>query len=43
MNKRAFLAQLRPLPPGLSGSIKVTGTAARFATGAAILSYDCEE
>jgi Domain of unknown function (DUF4440)/Domain of unknown function (DUF3471) len=43
MDKVAFLADLQPLPPGYTGSIKVTGVAARFAPGVAIPSYDCDE
>ncbi len=43
MDKRMFLARLQPLPPGYTGSIKVTGAMARFAAGVAILSYDCDE
>ncbi len=43
MDKRAFLANLQPLPPGYTGSIKVMGAAARFAPRVAILSYDGDE
>ncbi len=43
MDKAAFLADLQPLPPGYSGSIKITKADARFAPGVAILSYDCDE
>ena len=43
MDKAAFLAQLQPLPPGYTGSIKVMGATARFATGVAILGYDADE
>jgi hypothetical protein len=43
MDKVAFLADLQPLPAGYSGSIKITGTTARFAAGVAIQSYDCDE
>ncbi|MFY9689335.1 MAG: DUF4440 domain-containing protein [Candidatus Acidiferrales bacterium] len=43
MDKAAFLADLQPLPSGYAGSIQVTKSAARFAAGVAILSYDCDE
>ena len=43
MDKGAFLADLQPLPPGYTGSIKITGANARFATGVAVLSYDSDE
>jgi hypothetical protein len=43
MDKVAFLAALQPLPAGYTGSIKVMGVTARFAAGAAILSYDADE
>ena len=43
MDKAAFLADLQPLPAGYSGSIKITKADARFASGVAILSYDCDE
>lgn len=43
MDKDMFLATLQPLPPGYTGSIKVTGVTARFAAGVAILSYDGDE
>src|ERR1700733_1534173 len=43
MDKAAFLANLQPLPPGYSGSIKVEGANARFAAGVVVLSYDGDE
>ena len=41
--KPTFLATVDPLPPGYSGSIKVTHPQTIFAPGVAILSYDTEE
>ncbi len=41
--KPTFLATVDPLPPGYSGSIKVTHPQAIFASGVAIFSYDAEE
>jgi hypothetical protein len=43
MDKKAFLADLEPLPGGFTGSIKITRANARFAPGVAILSYDSDE
>jgi hypothetical protein len=43
MDKRGFLDNLKPLPPGYSGSIRVVHAKSRFASGVAILSYDCDE
>jgi hypothetical protein len=43
MDKGAFLADLQPLPPGFSGSIKAEAATARFAAGVAVLSYDSDE
>jgi hypothetical protein len=41
--KSTFLATVAPLPPGYSGSIKVTHPQTIFALGVAILSYDSDE
>ena len=41
--KATFLATVDPLPPGYSGSIKVTHPQTIFAPGVAIFSYDAEE
>ena len=41
--KLTFLATVDPLPPGYSGSIKVTHAQTIFAPGVAIFSYDAEE
>jgi hypothetical protein len=43
MDKTAFLADLKPLPSGYSGSITIVGAKSRFARGVAILSYDESE
>ena len=43
MDKRAVLADLQPMPPGYTGSIKVTHANTSFADGVAILTYDTEE
>jgi len=41
--KPTFLVTLDPLPPGYSGSIKVTHPLTIFAPGVAVFSYDLEE
>lgn len=41
--KTTFLATLEPLPPGYSGTIKVTHPQTIFAPGLAIFSYDLDE
>jgi Domain of unknown function (DUF4440)/Domain of unknown function (DUF3471) len=43
MDKRALLDDLKPLPVGYSGTIRVDRAASRFATNVAIVSYDLEE
>lgn len=42
-SKTAFLATVEPLPPGYSGSIRITHPQTIFAFGVAIFSYDAEE
>lgn len=41
--KPTFLPTVKPLPPGYSGSIKVTHPQTIFAAGVAIFSYDLDE
>lgn len=41
--KATFLATVDPLPPGYSGSIRITHPQTIFAPGVAIFSYDAEE
>jgi len=43
MDKTALLDDVKPLPPGYGGSIKVVNAKSRFAPGVAILSYDLDE
>jgi hypothetical protein len=43
MDKRALIDDLKPLPAGYSGSIRVVRPASRFATNVAAMSYDLEE
>jgi hypothetical protein len=43
MDKKAFVADQSPLPPGYSGSIKVINPQSRFLKDTAILSYDLDE
>ncbi len=42
-DKRAMLAQIRPLPAGIGGRICVTAPRATFAGGVAVLTYDAME
>src|ERR1700733_7425987 len=42
MDKYALLDDLKPLPVGYSGSIRVVRAASRFATNVAVMSYDLE-
>jgi hypothetical protein len=43
MDKHALLDDLKPLPVGYSGSIRVVRAASRFATNVAVMSYDLDE
>jgi hypothetical protein len=43
MDKKAFVADLNPLPPGYSGSIRVVKPQSRIMGDTAILSYDLNE
>jgi hypothetical protein len=43
MDKTALLKDLRPLPPGYSGAIKVVRPQSRILSNIAILSYDADE
>lgn len=43
MDKKAFVADQSPLPPGDSGSIKVVNPQSRILGDTAILSYDLDE
>jgi len=43
MDKKAFVADQSPLPPGYSGSIKVVSPQSRILGDTAILSYDLDE
>jgi Domain of unknown function (DUF4440)/Domain of unknown function (DUF3471) len=43
MDKKAFVADQSPLPPGYAGSIKVINPQSRFLKDTAILSYDLDE
>ncbi len=43
MDKKAFVADQSPLPPGFSGAIKLVNPQSRILGGVAILSYDLNE
>ena len=43
MNKAALVADVTPLPPGYSGSIRMVGVQSRIRRNIAVLSYDMDE
>ena len=43
MDKKAFLADIEPMPAGYSGTIKIIHPHAVFAQGTAIFGYECDE